>query len=454
MGGAASSPLRRLSVGHVALALPLLAVVIGARLPIRDNSYLWHVRAGTVQIDAGEVLTADPFSFTALGRPWRTQSWLMDLLYGFFDRLIGLNLVTPLVILGAGLLVAGIAVRVSRVVGSPLTAAVGTIWVMWLTIGYFTPRPVLFSLALLIVFLLAADDPKLRWTLPLLMWLWASIHGGFIVGLGYLVLDGLRRRDRQRVLDLAAATAATLLTAHGWGAWEVVVKFLATGPELDLIVEWLTPDFLSLGLFPFALALVALLVVAIRGEMTLRDLWVVVPFILFAFTANRAVPISALVLCPWFVSILRTRPRPAPSISARQSVLNLAIVGVVLVLPWLLPVGGGLDEKVFGLEAVARLEPVRTFHDDAIGGYLIYSQWPDRLVYIDDRAELYGADYREFAEARGAAPGWEEVFNSLAIEQALLEVSDPLTEMLQAKGWVETYRGQGYVILVPSPINQ
>jgi hypothetical protein len=218
-------------------------------------------------------------------------------------------------------------------------------------------------------------------------------------------------------------------------------------------VEWLTPDFLSLGLFPFALAVVALLVVAIRGELTFADLWVVVPFLLFAFTANRAVPISALVLCPWFVSILRSRSRQARTSTPRQAVLNLSIVAIVLGLPWLLPIGGGLDEKVFGLEAVTRLEPVRTFHDDAIGGYLIYSQWPDRLVYIDDRAELYGADYREFAEARGAAPGWEEVFDSLSIEQALLEVSDPLTEVLEAKGWVETYRDQAYVILVPAPVN-
>ena len=44
----------RVSVGHIALAVPIIAAVISGRIPVRDNSYLWHVRAGTVQIDLGQ----------------------------------------------------------------------------------------------------------------------------------------------------------------------------------------------------------------------------------------------------------------------------------------------------------------------------------------------------------------------------------------------------------------
>ncbi|MEX0946687.1 MAG: hypothetical protein WD064_04920, partial [Acidimicrobiia bacterium] len=121
-------------MGHVAILLPLFAAVIAARLPVRDNSYLWHVRAGTLQIERGEVLTTDPFSFTAMGRPWRTQSWLADLLYGWADNLWSLETVTPLVLTGAIVLVGAIGLRVYRTVPAPLPAAIGTIWVMWLTI--------------------------------------------------------------------------------------------------------------------------------------------------------------------------------------------------------------------------------------------------------------------------------------------------------------------------------
>jgi hypothetical protein len=77
---------RPLSVAHVALVLPWIMAVVAARLPVRDNSFLWHVTAGRLQIEQGAVLTADPFSFTFLGAPWRTQSWLLELVYGLADN--------------------------------------------------------------------------------------------------------------------------------------------------------------------------------------------------------------------------------------------------------------------------------------------------------------------------------------------------------------------------------
>jgi hypothetical protein len=344
----------------VALLLPLVAAVVAARLPVRDNSYLWHVRAGSLQIESGEVLTVDPFSFTALGRPWRTQSWLADLLYGWADRIWGLEAVTPLVLVGALIMVGAIGLRVYRAVPVALPAAIGTIWVMWLTIGYFTPRPVLFSLALLAVFLVAADDQRLRWALPLIMWLWASVHGGFIVGLGYLVLDGLRRRDRGRLVDIGAASAVTLVTAHGWGTWEVVFQFLTSTGELDLIVEWLSPDLFSVEHFPFALALVALLVAAVNGRIAKRDLWLLIPFMLFAFTANRAVPVTALVLAPWFVVPFGRNARSSSPVSARQSAFNAGIFAAVLVVPWMVPLESGLDQQLLSdLRRVARAPGLR-----------------------------------------------------------------------------------------------
>ena len=64
-------------------------MVIGASRPIRDNSFLWHIRAGDLQLTSGEVLTTDPFSFTMAGEPWRTQSWLADLLYGSLEQASG-----------------------------------------------------------------------------------------------------------------------------------------------------------------------------------------------------------------------------------------------------------------------------------------------------------------------------------------------------------------------------
>ena len=440
-----------MGVGHIALAIPVLAAVIAARLPVRDNSYLWHVRAGTLQIDNGSVITTDPFSFTAFGQAWRTQSWLMDLLYGWGDRIVGLGLVTPLVVTGSALMVAAIGLRVFRAVGKPLPAAVGVAWIMWLVIGYFTPRPVLFSLALLAGFLLIADERRLRWTIPMAMWLWAAVHGGFIVGLGYLVLDGLRRRDRSRLVDVLAATAVTLFTAHGWGTWQVVLEFLGNSRSLDLIMEWLTPNFISVEHFPFAIGIVALLIGAIRRRIEMRDLWVIGPFLLFAFTANRSVPIAGLVLAPFFVAGLGSWRAGGVQATKVQSALNVAILGLLVVVAWLAPLKGGLDQSLFGIEALGHAQPGPLFHDDGVGGYLIYAEWPARRVFVDDRAELYRDTFGEFVRARGGDAVWREVFDRYDLHQALLKVGDPLGQVLEAAGWVVAYRDEGFVLYLDEP---
>lgn len=439
---------RRVSVGHVALALPLVAAIISARLPVRDNSYLWHVRAGTQQIDLGRVLTEDPFSFTALGRSWRTQSWLADAAYGWADRIWGLQSVTPIVVVGTLLLVGAIALRCYRAVGSPLAGAIATTWIMWLTIGYFTPRPVLFSLGLLALFLVAADDHRLRWTLPMIMWIWAAVHGGFIMGLGYLALDGLRRRDRTRIVDLVAATGVTLLTAHGFGTWQLVLQFLRNTEALDLIAEWLTPNLISLELFPFVLAILALILAAMSGRLRAPDLWVVAPFLVFAFTANRAVPLAALVLAPWVVGgLARVRSSVGEAIPKQQGILNSVLLAAVIAVPWLVPLEGGLDQELFAVEAIEHLDSGRAFHDDAVGGYLIYAQWPNRLVYVDDRAELYQEEFFDFVRARGGDAVWREVFNRYGLSQALLKLEDPLVQVLEAEGWTRRFADDSFVVL-------
>src|SRR5690606_13587194 len=75
------SRLRNVTIWHVALLLPWVVAAASLRRKFNDNSYLWHVRAGDLQAAEGAVITADPFSFTRNGSPWRTQSWLAELFY-------------------------------------------------------------------------------------------------------------------------------------------------------------------------------------------------------------------------------------------------------------------------------------------------------------------------------------------------------------------------------------
>ncbi len=81
------------------------------------------------------------------------------------------------------------------------------------------------------------------------------------------------------------------------------------------------------------------------------------------------------------------------------------------------------------------------WHDDATGGYLIYA---NRLpVFIDDRAELFGADFfREFVNTRRGTPAWRSTFDRYGIEQALVASDVGLGRRAHRRGLADRLRGR------------
>ena len=83
------------------------------------------------------------------------------------------------------------------------------------------------------------------------------------------------------------------------------------------------------------------------------------------------------------------------------------------------------------------------------GGYLIWAEGPERLVYLDDRAELYQGRIGEFVAVRDGDVDWEPVFARDEIEQALLKKGEYLAVELEAAGWNRSYADKSFVVLRP-----
>src|SRR5690606_33794138 len=106
-----------------------------------------------------------------------------------------------------------------------------------------------------------------------------------------------------------------------------------------------------------------------------------VPFVALALSANRSVPPAWIALSPIigrFHLPLRTSLKGAP--------VAVGLSVVFLVVPLFVRPDDPIDRSRFPVEAARRLTAERVFHSDASGGWLIYTQWPQRMVYIDDRA--------------------------------------------------------------------
>ena len=70
---------------------------------------------------------------------------------------------------------------------------------------------------------MARTRPRIALSIPLLMPLWANLHGAFIVGLGLVAIElaaAVWRRDRPGVVRFLAvgALSAIGLLANPWGA--------------------------------------------------------------------------------------------------------------------------------------------------------------------------------------------------------------------------------------------
>ena len=448
MGAAASAPsTRRLSLAHLTLIVPWVALVIAAWSPLRDNSFLWHVRAGTLQLDGGQVLRADPFSFTMLGEQWLTQSWLAELFYAWAEGILGLGFVAPMLLLLSSITMLGIGLISYRASQSVTASSIVLILSSILLISFLVPRPVIFSFALFVLVILAWDRPAVRWALPFLFWIWASVHGSFVIGLGYVGLTLIMQREWRWLSVPAAGGALSLVTAHGLGVVAMIVSFGKTRDTLSLLSEWRRPELWSAVFLPFAVGMVIIVFGAVRGRITPNHLWLLVPFLLLGLSATRAIPPAWIGLIPIVALALNEIGAGA---RARFSMGAAAVFGsVVLILPFLIRDDGSLDPERFPLAAAGSLSDVNTFHDDVTGGYLIWVEGPERLVYLDDRAELYKERIGEFVAVRDGDVDWETVFTRDEIEQALLKKGEYLAVELETAGWNQSYSDESFVVLRP-----
>jgi hypothetical protein len=437
----------RFSLAHHALLVPWVALVIDAWAPIRDNSFLWHVRAGTLQMDAGQVITADPFSFTMLGERWLTQSWLAELMYAWGETNWGLGFVPPMMLLLSSITFLGIGLVAFRRSKSEWSTAIIVALTTLLMISFLVPRPVLFSLALFVLVVAAWDRSATRWTIPFLFWIWASVHGSFAIGLVYIGLTIIMEWDWKAIPTAILAGLATFLTAHGLGVLEFLLDFSEAGSALALLSEWRKPEIWSVVFAPFLIGVGLIIVGAARQRITARHLIVLVPFLILALSATRAVPPAWIALVPLMAAALADL---APGARRRFSKIAAIVFGVVVVVtPLFIISDASIDEERFPVAALGHLDDVPTFHDDSAGGYLIWAEGPERLVYIDDRAELYGDRMTEYVEMRDLERDWQPVFERDGIEQALLKADEELIGELEAAGWTATYEDEVYVVLRP-----
>ena len=73
------------------VAIWIVLMFAGRSRMFSDPGTFWHVVVGQIILSTGELVQADPFTFTHTGEPWIAQQWLGECLMAALHSLAGLD---------------------------------------------------------------------------------------------------------------------------------------------------------------------------------------------------------------------------------------------------------------------------------------------------------------------------------------------------------------------------
>lgn len=473
------------------LAVGGLLVCVTMAKGVGDPDYFWHVTVGQLIATTGSVPSADPFSFTWVGRPWTPHEWLSELLIYRLVTTLGENGALFLFALLPGCALAVVAFAAKRLGARTLAIALPACLAALVLASYATLRPQAISWLFLGVLVAGLMElrPERRWMVALLFpffALWANVHGLYVVGLGVVALYTL--------FTLAGRTPMAPL--RGWvvtaAVWAVLASALTPAGPVGLlyplryveggdwglanIQEWQSPDFHD----PSHLALLGLiLAVAMNGARATPGWLAALSYVgvIMSLVALRNAPLAALFAVPTLALGLDSRlaewqsrrgergraPRPAaPSVQAGKRVMELTLAGVVVAGGLLVTLPGSPFRTIttetsarYPAEAVSYLErehpEARVLAEYGWGGYVISRLYDDGgRVFVDGRNDMYDEEILDdYSAIRAADPGWEALTDEYRVDAILLPPTTTLVRgPAQDAGWCEAYRDGEQVLLM------
>lgn len=445
-----------------------------------DPDVPWHIMAGNAILSTHHIPTQNGWAFTEPDHPWFNLSWLWDVKLSVLHSVGGLPAIFILSVfvmsVVIGLIAGNIELRGSISNEAKLLAILVVILGMF---EFVSARPHLagYVLVVLIHQMLhrsrESQHRRLLYSVPVIMALWANLHGSFIAGftlIGAYALEALFIRDRAWlkliVTTLLVSVVGIFVNPYGAGVISGIMGTLASS-NLGNITEWGHFVFgKSIGLSMWVL--IFLISFPVRDRRApLADQIISVAWFSASLWSFRNAAIFVLVSVPYvalnlhallvrFEHIRTHRPDPLLFLikPCMQEKLALLFVAVVVAATLLLPVIKGdryrIDSEKDPGKAIAyvleNLKGKRVLNDFDYGGRIVYESGAQFPVFIDPR---FGTAYsegliNEYVRFLLMEDGWEEVLKKYRI-QAILIGNESRFAISYAKGehhehWKEVYR--------------
>ena len=397
----------------------LAALLLRLRQGVDPDLWL-HLRLGE-QLRDGERFQRVPDPLVVLAdQPYSPTQWLSEVVMSMVHDVTGVAGIHVLRALAVVALLTFLQLT-AAVYTTPVRAAGVALPALVATAAQWGERPQLAGLVLLAVttwlWSRARRDTTVPWLVIPLSWVWAMLHGSWVLGAaagGLFVVAMLLeqpRRERawaQLVGVVVASVAVAGLTPLGPS---LLLEPLAVGAAArGRVNEWAAPGLAN----PLVLVVVVMgVVVLLRSVRHLRaslpELLIAAAGIALATTAVRTIAFGAVLMVPALaaafareVPVGQARERFSPWPLVVTGALLLVVPGVVLGAPSSGPLPASVDAALAQLPtgSVVAVEP-------ASSGWVLWEH-PDVQPLRDLRTEVYSAPVAEAYESfYRAEPGWQ-----------------------------------------------
>lgn len=479
------------------------ALSLGPRMMNLDGDLGRHLVLGGYILDHGAIPLHDLFSHTMFGKPLTPHEWLAEVIFALSFRLLGMDGV----ILVSALLISTTFWLVFMQMRAMNRTLIPVVLVALLAIAssslHWLTRPHLFTFLFLALWMreltdLSSGKRKRWWLLPVLMLIWVNLHGAFIAGfvtwffygLG-LLWDEFKAKfggektqnvhlTRSYLSGGVLAFMTSFINPSGIELWKTSLGYIGNEYLVDHTMEYLSPNFHEPGTWPFLLFIVLLLFVLgkINKKFGTGLILTSVIWLAMGLYSARNIPLFAIVAAPLLAygldELFFNTPIQLKFISylkildTRLRNIDLSIKGVfwpifcifITILGFrsgyefdLNRTGNSFDPRVFPVEAANWLDDHQQtgemFNYFPWGGYLLFREWPNHLVFIDGQTDFYGETFtREYEQVISQKNNWENVIEKYQIDWAILPAGEPAVLAFRSDlNWEVIYEDDTAVIL-------
>lgn len=430
-------------------------VMLASSTPDNPDTY-FHLRFGHEFLSDWSPWS--PGSVSALDtRDWVPTQWLSEIGLAAVEDLGGLPALATLY----GVLLVSLAVLwyvSARREASPLVSVLVTLVALLAAAPGLSLRPQVLSFGLATVTVMIWNRARLQarvpWVLIPLCWLWAMLHGMWILGvfvsLGCAVGLLLERKVRWPVLLVPTAMfGVAALTPAGPA---LIGAVLSVNSRAKYFPEWAAPDFVSTyGVAVLALIAIAIVPVLLSGPAETFDVLLTVAAVVLAVYSQRTVPVAAAVLLPLAARRLQALQGPLERTGGFERYLVVGAAALsIIVTAVLAPQRASAPPPpatAFTAELGALPAGTRILTDYSTGGFVMWAH-PDLDVPVHGYGDLYtDAELEAFNDLFQLEPGWDRTVRADGFSIAVLPPSAPLTAALESHGWQVTGRTDQLLML-------